>query len=197
MTQPARINLSLASVLLLDPSEHGLDILTQVVKGLGAQDVHRCTTVAEADALVKRVPVDLILVDPNLKDEDGYAFIRSVRRSSTAALRVVPIILISGFSTANNVARARDIGANFFVAKPLTPKVLLDRILWIGRDSRQFVDVEGGYCGPDRRFKFEGPPPGCEGRRAEDLRPPLGDSSAPNMSQDEVAFMIKPQRVQL
>lgn len=197
MSPPARINLSLASVLLLDASEHGLDILTQVVKGLGAQDVHRCMTAVEAEALVNRVPVDLILVDPNLKDEDGYKFIRNVRRSSTAAVRVVPIILISGFSTANNVARARDVGANFFVAKPITPKVLLDRILWIGRDTRQFVDVEGSYCGPDRRFKFEGPPPGCEGRRADDLRPPLGDANAPNMSQDEVAFMIKPQRVQL
>jgi len=196
MSAPQRVNLNLASVLLLDSSEHGLDILTQVIKGLGAQDIHRCASAADAVELLQRTTVDLILIDPSLKDEDGYDFIRSVRRSPSSAHRTAPIILISGHSTAGAVQRARDCGANFFVAKPITPKTLLDRILWISRDNRQFIDVEGGYCGPDRRFKFEGPPPGSPGRRAEDLKP-LSESHTPNMSQEEVDFMIKPQRVQL
>ena len=57
-----------------------------------------------------------------------------------------------------------------FVAKPLTPSVVLQRIHWVASDKRQFVDVvDGSYVGPDRRFKFEGPPPGSEGRRETDL----------------------------
>jgi len=198
MTHPVqqKINLSLASVLVIDNSQHVLDILTQVMKGMGAQDIHRCTTVAEASQFLAQTPADLIVIDPTLKDEDGYEFIRSVRRSSSSTQRVAPIISMSGYSTAATVARARDCGANFFVAKPITPKVLIDRLIFIGRDNRQFIEVEGGYCGPDRRFKFEGPPPGSLGRRAED-KAPVGDASAPNMSQDEVDFMIKPQRVQL
>jgi len=192
-----RINLSLASVLLLDASDHNLDILTQAVKGLGAQDVHRCSNIADAERVINRIAVDLILVDPNLKGEDGHKFVEWVRRSTPDPMRATPIIMLSGYSTITTVNRARDAGANFFVAKPITPKVLLDRVLWIGRDARNFIEVSSGYCGPERRFKFEGPPPGCEGRRADDLKAPLGDSSAPNMSQDEVNFMIKPQRVQL
>ncbi|HYD88813.1 MAG TPA: response regulator [Vitreimonas sp.] len=192
-----RINLALASVLLLDASDHNLDILTQVLKGLGAQDVHRCLTIAEAERVINRIAVDLIIVDPNLKKEDGHSFVEWVRRSTPDPTRAVPIIMISGYSTLTTVHRARDAGANFFVAKPITPKVLLDRILWIGRDNRNFIEVASGYCGPERRFKFEGPPPGCEGRRHDDLKAPIGDSMTPNMSQDEVNTMIKPQRVQL
>lgn len=193
----SRINLALASVLLLDSSEHGLEILAQIVKGLGATEIHRCNTIADAKRLIGRKAVDLVLVDPSLRDGDGHGFVEWLRRTTPDPTRAVPVIMMSGYSTMTSVSRARDCGANFFVAKPLTPKVLLARLLWIGRDNRNFVEIESGYCGPDRRFKFEGPPPGCEGRRHDDLKAPLGDSSEPNMSQDEVNFMIKPQRVQL
>src|SRR5262249_39564505 len=108
----------------------------------------------------------------------------------------LPIILTSGHSTPTDVRRSRDIGANFFVAKPLSAKVLLDRILWVSRDRRPFVEV-GDFIGPDRRFKFEGPPPGCEGRRSSDATDPLGSSDGPNMSQNEIDSLLKPQKVLL
>lgn len=193
----SKINLSLARVLLLDASEHSLEILSQIVKGFGANEVHRCTTGAEANRVLAAITVDLILVDPELKDEDGFAFLRGLRSSGPERNRHAPIVLMSGHAQSANVARARDCGANFVVVKPASPKVLLDRILWIIRDQRQFVRVEGGYCGPDRRFKFVGPPPGCEGRRAEDLKAPIGDASEPNMSQIEINDFIKPQKVAL
>ena len=91
---------------------------------------------------------------------------------------------------------ARDVGANFVVAKPLSAAVLLQRVLWVGRDRRPFVNAEN-YVGPDRRFKFEGPPPGTEGRRESDLRQPIGAATEPNLSQEEVDVLVRPQRVSL
>lgn len=192
----ARFNLSKASVLVIDSSQHAVDMLVQIVKGFGAAQVHRCMSIEEADQVVKGRAVDLIIIDPKLRDGDGYEFLTKLRHSGNEPVCHVPVILISGHSTSADVGRARDTGANFFVTKPLSPSVLLQRILWVARDKRPFVEV-GQYIGPDRRFKFEGPPPGLDGRRDSDATDPLGDASAPNLSQNEIDTLIKPQRVMI
>ncbi len=61
---------------------------------------------------------------------------------------------------------ARDCGANFIITKPFSAKNLLERIVWVARDERPFLEV-GDYFGPDRRFRDE--PPDVE-RRSDRLR---------------------------
>lgn len=191
----ARINLSKASVLVVDSSQHSLDMLAQIMKGFGVCEVHRCQSVKDAQRLARTKSLDLIVIDPNLSDGDGYAFLRELRQGASGATNAfVPVILVSGHVCASDVAKARDTGANYFVAKPITPNVLLQRIMFVSRDKRPFVEV-GAYIGPDRRFKFDGPPPGSDGRRESDLKSPLGNAGEPNMSQNEIDMMIKPQRV--
>ncbi|MES1199522.1 MAG: response regulator [Pseudomonadota bacterium] len=192
-----RVNLAMAHVLLIDASQHSLDILAQVIRGFGAEHVYRATNVAEAEQTLNRVSIDLIVIDPALKDGDGFAFLNALRRSKNEPNCYAPVILISGHSRRADVARARDTGASFFIVKPIKPTVLLERILWIGRDKRPFVEVSSGYCGPDRRFKFEGPPIGSDGRRQDDMSSAIGGAAAPNLSDDELSFMLKPQKVSL
>jgi DNA-binding response OmpR family regulator len=101
-----------------------------------------------------------------------------------------------GHQTLGNVRQARDAGANLVVAKPLSPDVLLRRITWVARESRQFI-VAPGYVGPDRRFRNDGPPVGTNGRRSDDLSLEVPDAVMPNMSQNEVDVLFKPRRVSL
>lgn len=193
----ARINLSKANVLLVDSSQHALDMLVQIMKGFGVAEAHRCHGVEEAQRLVRAKTFDLMVIDPNLNDGDGYAFLRELRQSTSGSANAyIPVILVSGHARASDVAKARDTGANYFVAKPLTPNVLLQRIMFVSRDKRPFVEI-GGYIGPDRRFKFEGPPVGSDGRRDNDLKAPLASAGEPNMSQNEIDSLIKPQRVMI
>lgn len=193
----SKLNLSLVSVLLLDSSQHGLEILAQILKGFGAQEVHRCLSVADAERIIKRSSIDLIIADPATRDGDGYELLKWLRSAPAERNRQVPMIVVSGHSTPTRVGKARDVGANFFVVKPVSPKTLLERILWINRDKRAFVEMDDGYCGPDRRFKFIGPPVGSDGRRNNDLTSALGDASEPNMSQSEIDTLVKPQRIAL
>ncbi len=192
----ARINLSKALVLLIDGSQHSVDVLAQIMKGFGVPEVYRCTNIDEAEKITRARTFDLIIIDPQVSDGAGYEFLNGLRQSEGAPNAYTPVVLISGHARATDVRRARDTGANFFVAKPITPSVLLQRILWVARDKRPFVEV-GKYIGPDRRFKFEGPPPGSDGRRENDLSAPLGSADEPNMSQTEIDSLIKPQRVMI
>jgi DNA-binding response OmpR family regulator len=182
MDHSAKVNFNASSILLVEQSTHSLDVLCQIFLGFGARNLHRATSNAQAEGVAARSTIDLVIIDPNLKECDGHDFIKWMRRNGSDANRGAPIIVVSANGSKNAIARARNSGANFFVLKPLTPTSLLDRITWVARDGRPFFEGES-YCGPDRRFKFEGPPPGMDPRRASDAQGDLGDASAPNMSQ--------------
>lgn len=191
----ARLNLSKACVLLVEESQHSADVLAQIMKGFGVSEVHRALAADAAEKILQSKTFDLLVIDPGVSDGEGYRLLSELRHKG-GPNAFVPVILISGHVRAQDVARARDTGANFFVAKPITPSTLLQRILFVARDKRPFVEV-GAYIGPDRRFKFEGPPAGSDGRRQTDLSAPLGDADEPNMSQNEIDMLIKPQRVMI
>ncbi len=154
--------------MLLEPSDHGRKISSQILRGFGIRHIHACRTMDEARALTRQMQLDLIIADPGALDGAGMEFLRWLRRAETNANRFVPIILVSGHSTTAAVMLSRDAGANFFVAKPFTPKVLLERIMFVARDKRPYVEA-GAYTGPDRRWKGDGPPDGTPGRRNSDM----------------------------
>ncbi|HVY86864.1 MAG TPA: response regulator [Caulobacterales bacterium] len=190
----ARINLRRASVLVLDRNEQAGDVVRQILSGFGVRAVHVTDAIADARKFFLQQTLELFILDPLL--EGGFEFLSWTRRETDCANQTVPIIAAMGHQTDKNVRAARDAGANFVVAKPLAADVLLQRIEWIARENRPFVAAPN-YVGPDRRFKNEGPPPGCDGRRADDLSLETPTASSPNMSQFEVDELMKPQRVTL
>jgi DNA-binding response OmpR family regulator len=193
----ARINLRATGVLVLDANPQALDVLRQILSGFGARSIHGCANGDETREAFSQRTLQLVIVDPLMTEEDGFELIRWMRRQEMSPNHTLPIIATIGHNTRRNVMAARDAGANFVVAKPLSPETLLQRIEWIARENRQFI-VAPGYVGPDRRFKNEGPPPGCEGRRADDLpiEVPL-EAASPNMNQSEIDGLFKPRKVVL
>ena len=58
--------------------------------------------------------------------------------------------MLSGYSERENIILARDHGANEFLAKPISIKRILERLLSVVERPRPFVHT-AGYFGPDRR----------------------------------------------
>ncbi len=172
-----RLNLSKASILLLD-SPLGVEVLVQILAGFQATHFHRCSNVARARAVSERTRLDLVIAEIQLREgePDGCDFVHWLRRSGLEPNAFVPVILVSAHTSQANVSRARDCGSNFMVAKPLAPSVLLERILWVAREHRHFIEA-GPYVGPERRFHDVGPPPGMTDRRSHDPQDPLAELS--------------------
>lgn len=192
----ARVNLEHASVLLIDDNSKSLDMLSSIFHGFGVREQIKCETAVQACEILKRRAIDLILVDCSMPEMDGYDFIRWLRRETPAPLRYTPVIMLTGHAAQSSVHKSRDCGASFVVAKPLTPAVLLKRILWLGADEREFVECES-YVGPDRRVRNFGPPLGMAGRRKGDLSTHVGHASEANMDQADIDMLMKPVRVAL
>lgn len=196
MPAAERINLGESTVLLIDDNARSLDLLSSLFHGFGVKEQIKCESAAAAVEVLKRRPVDLVLVDCSMPDMDGYDLTRWIRRETEAPLRYIPIIMLTGHAAQSQIYKSRDTGASFVVAKPLTPKVLLKRILWLGSDEREFVECES-YVGPDRRVRNFGPPLGMPGRRAGDLSTHVGEPAEANMDQADIDMLMKPRRVAL
>lgn len=160
------MTLQRASVLLLDDNPLSLSILVQIITGLGAKTLHRCTSIEEARETAQRADVDLAIVD-GMPCGGGYDFVRWMRREAREPNCFAPVIVTTGHTPGRDIARARDCGSHIIIKKPLSPLVLLERILWVSKGGRSFL-YSDNYVGPDRRFRNVGAPSGV-GRRRDDV----------------------------
>jgi CheY-like chemotaxis protein len=196
LDKKTRLNFEQSRVLLIENPEAGAEILSQVFLGFGVRNQLRCASGQEAMQIADGPPIDLIVCDGDLPGGAAYDFVADLRASALEPNRYCPVILVSGHTPSAYVEKARDCGANFVVAKPIRPMILLERIVWVCDDKRVFLELDG-YIGPDRRFQSLGPPPGIDGRRKGDHEA-LGEAETPNLSQDEIdGFLVKPNKAQL
>jgi CheY-like chemotaxis protein len=194
---PSRqLNLERANILVLDGDIMSMSITTQILSGFGAKNIHRCESDDDARRVAEVQDFDLVVIDTSAIGLAGHEFVKWLRRDGLGSNRFAPVLVVTGHTQLSRVQAARDSGANFVLAKPLTPASLLQRIQWLARDRRTFVDCPA-YAGPERRFKFDGPPPGSPGRRAEDQSSLVGSARDPNMSQAEIDSMMQPRRIAL
>lgn len=92
---------------------------------------------------------DICFVDYEMPVMNGLDFISAVRTLSHDA-RYLPIIMLSGHSDLPRIVAARDRGVTEFLSKPVTAKLILQRLEAVILNPRPFIDSEH-YFGPDRR----------------------------------------------
>jgi DNA-binding response OmpR family regulator len=104
-------------------------------------------------------------VDCEMPGMDGHEFVRWVRNSGMEPNAYTPIIMTAAHVRKTKVGDVRDCGANYLVTKPFSATSLLERLIWVARDTRPFLEV-GEYKGPDRRIR-EARPRDRNERRAD------------------------------
>lgn len=81
---------------------------------------------AEALEQVDRHAPDLVLLDLNLPNVDGYTVLTQLR--SRPQTRDLPIVVLSARGDEDNEVRVLAMGANDFLTKPFRPRALSARI---------------------------------------------------------------------
>lgn len=124
--------------------------LQQVLIALGIGRVTVAPDGSTALAALQRDPPDLLLCDYVMKPMSGLDLVREVRHGVASPNRFLPILMVSAFASEDRVASARDGGVTEFLAKPLTVRRLVNRLVEVAERPRPFVQVQG-FFGPSRR----------------------------------------------
>ena len=72
--------------------------------------------------------LDLILLDINLPDIDGYEITRRLRASTKTVLANIPIIVITANALKGDAQKARDAGCDVYMSKPINIIDLIDTV---------------------------------------------------------------------
>lgn len=72
--------------------------------------------------------IDLILLDINLPDIDGYEVARRLRSSSKRALTSTPIIAVTANALKGDAERALEAGCDVYMSKPINIRELWARV---------------------------------------------------------------------
>jgi two-component system cell cycle response regulator DivK len=72
--------------------------------------------------------VDLILLDINLPDIDGYEVARRLRASSKRELKTVPIIAVTANALKGDAEKALNAGCDVYMSKPINIRELWARV---------------------------------------------------------------------
>lgn len=73
----------------------------------------------EGLSIVEGQELDLILLDINLPDIDGYEITRRIRSSSKAGLKQIPIIAVTANAMKGDAQKAIDAGCTLYMSKPI------------------------------------------------------------------------------
>jgi CheY-like chemotaxis protein len=79
-------------------------------------------------AMAEREDVDLILLDINLPDIDGYEVARRLRASNKRELKTVPIIAVTANALKGDADKALNAGCDVYMSKPINIRELWARV---------------------------------------------------------------------
>ena len=79
----------------------------------------------EALEKLMTTPVDMMIVDVNMPQMDGFTFLQAVRRQDLP-LSSTPALVTSTESGPQDLAAARAAGANFYLVKPVSREQLAE-----------------------------------------------------------------------
>jgi CheY-like chemotaxis protein len=136
--------------LIVDENRHMRTILRGVLRAFGIRKVVETTDGAGAIRELKAVAADLLITEYALDTLDGIDLTKLIRTASDSVNPWLPVIMLTGYTERQVVARARDAGVNEFLAKPISAEALYVRIIGTLFSPRPFVKAKG-FFGPDRR----------------------------------------------
>jgi len=110
--------------------EDNPDNMMLVQRALEARGYHLLKAAKGLDgvATAEAEQVDLILLDINLPDIDGYEVARRLRASSKRELNSVPIIAITANALKGDAEKALDAGCDVYMSKPINIRELWARV---------------------------------------------------------------------
>jgi len=163
------VDLSTLRFLIAEGNRYMLTVLRQQLKAFEIKEIVEARDGDDAAQLLHASEVDFAIVDSGMTPVDGLTFTHHVRTGKGIPNVELPVIVLIAHPSIETIAAARDAGATEVLCKPVSARLLFDRIQHVINNSRDFVRTDS-FVGPDRRRHKDGQPVNGEKRRDHPVR---------------------------
>jgi two-component system OmpR family response regulator/two-component system response regulator RstA len=122
-------------ILLVEDDLRLAQLVADALRGAGWRVTH-CPRGDDAEALMRREPYDVVLLDGHLPGKDGFDVLRDARRDFAGR-----IVMLTARDDDIDQVLGLEGGADDYIAKPVAPRVLLARLKAVLRRDAAPVPV--------------------------------------------------------
>jgi two-component system cell cycle response regulator DivK len=113
------------TVVIIEDNEQNLYLMRFLLEKHGFV-VKEARDGGQGLALARQENPDLILLDIQLPDMDGYAVARELRKQD--GLRETPIIVVTSYAMVGDREKALAAGATGYIEKPINPETFVEQL---------------------------------------------------------------------
>lgn len=121
------------TILCIEDNPHNMLLLKRILQAYG-YNMLEAETGLDGIRLAEEEAIDLLLLDINLPDIDGYEVIQRLRKHAKTELNTLPIVVLSANALRGDDEKALSAGCNLYLTKPIDLQALKEAL-------RQFLPV--------------------------------------------------------
>lgn len=130
------------SILVIEDVPEMADLVALYLRNAGFSVTAVQSAEQALDEVRKKVP-DLVILDLNLPGMSGFDFLKTFRAEFT---NTVPVVIVSARDADEDIIAGLGIGADEFVTKPFSPRVLVARVeANVRRQAKSEAAAEATY----------------------------------------------------
>ncbi len=122
---PPEVDLSTASILLVDDNPQNLELMQAYLEELPCE-IRTAVDGVEAVEMIDRKRPDLVVLDVMMPRMSGFEVCQKIK--SQPATREVVVIMVTALNEVSDFERAVDCGTNDFIAKPVNKLEMVTRV---------------------------------------------------------------------
>jgi two-component system response regulator RegX3 len=123
-----------AKILIIEDVKEMSELITLFLSKEG-MSVRSCENAEDALILLKAESPDLIVLDINLPGMDGFEFLATARKGTDC-----PVLIVTARGSDEDLIAGLGQGADEYMTKPFSPKVLVARVRALLRRSRGILE---------------------------------------------------------
>jgi two-component system chemotaxis response regulator CheY len=137
-------------IMVVDDNVHMRKLVTTILQAFGVLQIYEAESGERAWTILRESNPDICVVDWMMDGMSGLEFTSMIRSHAQSPNPFVPVIMLTGHTHIDQVRKARDAGVNEFIAKPVSVKTMMQRLVSVIESPRPYVRTKV-YFGPCRR----------------------------------------------
>ncbi len=125
-------------VLLIDDAPPTLSLLRGILRNLGVLELQSYAKAEQALAVLEsgEYKADLVLIDGIAGPLDGCSFTQTLRQATRPDMRMLPVVIVTGRTTEQEVRAAIEAGVSDYIVKPVSLDTVRRKLVGVMKDPR-------------------------------------------------------------